>query len=379
MLDLNNDLATERSAEPFPLPNDEMSQKLTYRDEGDKILSDAVEKLEQPIVNGVLSSELRDLYEMQIYEQRKLQETINDVKKNVEFLYNGVSESDIHKQHHDANPLGGNFDFISSAKDRYKYLETEGERIEQTYRDYQHKIKSKYYPINDSDEDQIKIITTHKKKDYDLAELDKFLEATARASASSRVMRDEIENEMHEFSAQKEREQNAAHTLRSLENVYALIKSVSLPRVVTTNQKETIQDEKSNKKSSSIIKKSLLNDDDDTSLASTPRETFVKKKAREESSSETTVLDKQEEDTSTKKKFEISDYKGFFEKNNEKQEETKKDTTPPRKVQIVYSSTESSASSESSDEKSISIGRGKVEKRTDKNMSYNEDEEDFKW
>lgn len=58
----------------------------TYREEGERIMDDAVERAvvnqrleEQNIVNG----ELKDLYEMQLYEQRKLQQTVDDVKKQV--------------------------------------------------------------------------------------------------------------------------------------------------------------------------------------------------------------------------------------------------------------------------------------------------------
>lgn len=71
-----NDEKTEAGVDPIT----------TYREEGQRILDDAVEKVaigrrleEQSMMNG----ELRDLYEMQLFEQRKLQETINDVKKQV--------------------------------------------------------------------------------------------------------------------------------------------------------------------------------------------------------------------------------------------------------------------------------------------------------
>ena len=279
LLDLNNDLATERSADPFP--NDETSRKLTYREEGDKILSEIVDQMEQPINSGAINSEIRDLYEMQIYEQRKLQETINDVKKNVEFLYNGITapnDDPFHKAKSQSDLA--TFDFISSAKDRFKYLETEGERVEQTYRDYQHKIKSKYYPINDSEDDQVKIITTHKKKDYDVGELEKFLEMTARASIQTKVMRDELETEMHNYSSRKESERNAANTLRSLENVETLIKNVSLPELVKPDEKS----------SGNLLKKNYL-DDEDTSMSSAlvkeaGKERFAKKYAEEDSISD---------------------------------------------------------------------------------------------
>lgn len=63
----------------------------TYREEGERVLDEAVEKAlvnrrleEQAMMNG----ELKDLYEMQLYEQRKLQNTVNDVKKQVGYFYN---------------------------------------------------------------------------------------------------------------------------------------------------------------------------------------------------------------------------------------------------------------------------------------------------
>ncbi len=82
---------------------------------------------------------------------------------------------------------------------------------------------------------------------------------TAKASIHSKVMREEIETEMHNYSAQKETERNNANTLRSLENVEALIKNVSLPSLVKTEEK-----------SIKNLKKSYL--DDDTSLSSIVKE-----------------------------------------------------------------------------------------------------------
>jgi len=380
LLDLNNEMATERSAEP--LPDDETSRKLTYREEGEKILSHAVDRIEQPIINSVLNTELRDLYEMQIYEQRKLQETINDVKKNVEFLYNGVNETaDSDSKRHQENSLG-TFDFISSAKDRYKYLESEGERIEQTYRDYQHKIKSKYYPINDSEDDHIKIITTQKKKTYDIGELEKFLELTAKSSINTKVMREEIENEMHDYSAQKENERNAAATLRTLENVETLIKNVSIPSF----QNKIVEN------NSSPIKKNYLEDDSSVSSAVIKEgnkekpSIFAKHTTLEESSIGNKIVDSfsKSDETSPKKKFDISDYKGLFEKENDKFDEPRsspstRETSPQRKIKIVYSSSSSSSpSSTSSDEKSISVGKGKSLKQIE-SIKNDDDDEDFKW
>ena len=65
-------------------------------------------------------------------------------------------------------------EFIESARNRLRHLENEGEMIEQNYRDYQHKIKSKYYPINDDEEDEVRFITKKNKKNETL-EVERFL------------------------------------------------------------------------------------------------------------------------------------------------------------------------------------------------------------
>ena len=241
-------------------------------------------------------------------------------------------------------------------------------------------IKSKYYPINDSEDDQVRIITTNKKKNYDIGELERFLESTAKTSVNTKVMREELETEMHNYSAHKENERNTANTLRTLENVETLIKNVSLPSFQN----------KIEKTATSAIKKNYL--EDDTSISSSNiKETekertsiFAKKNTPEESSmaSKIDTFSKLEETNSPKKKFEISNYKGMFENANEKIDEPKsvksKETTPPRKIKIVYSSSSpSSKESSSSDEKSISIGKGKF---SDNKKSFEEDDdEDFKW
>jgi hypothetical protein len=75
LLEEENDEKTEAGVDP-----------LTYREEGERILDEAVQrsemsrKLEE---HGLMNGELRDLYEMQLYEQRKLHDTVNDVKKQV--------------------------------------------------------------------------------------------------------------------------------------------------------------------------------------------------------------------------------------------------------------------------------------------------------
>ena len=52
---------------------------VSYRDEGDRLLSEAmdVKLMEENLENHhVVNTELKDLYEMQVFEQRKLHETI---------------------------------------------------------------------------------------------------------------------------------------------------------------------------------------------------------------------------------------------------------------------------------------------------------------
>ena len=83
--------------------------------------------------------------------------------------------------------------FIEAAKERLKYLENEGQCIDQNYRDYQHKVKSKYYPISDDPDSEMRI--TSQKKVFFNGNLDveKFMELTLRANVSAKVAREELE------------------------------------------------------------------------------------------------------------------------------------------------------------------------------------------
>ena len=176
--------------------NDETSRPLSYREEGDRLLSNAIEHYEvQENLEShqLVNKELKDLYEMQVYEQRKLHETINDVKRHVEFLYNGITlpNEASSRQPNFNEPvvhvgeageiLNTSLSFIETAKDRLNYLENEGQLIEQNYRDYQHKIKSKYYPINDDDENEIQLVTK-KKNATNTLDIEKFLESTLKVT-----------------------------------------------------------------------------------------------------------------------------------------------------------------------------------------------------
>lgn len=74
-----NDEGSEMGADPVFTENEASVGVVSYRDEGDKMLSEALEikEMEENLESHqVLNSELKDLYEMQVFEQRKLHETI---------------------------------------------------------------------------------------------------------------------------------------------------------------------------------------------------------------------------------------------------------------------------------------------------------------
>lgn len=71
--------------------------------------------------------------------------------------------------------LNSSIGFIESAKDRLKFLENEGELIDQRYRDYQHDVKSTLYPIKENIEMPVKSNITINDKD-----IEKFLESTLK-------------------------------------------------------------------------------------------------------------------------------------------------------------------------------------------------------
>lgn len=90
-LPIINDEASEMGADPIETDNvftdNEANGPLSLRDEGDRLLEEVldVREMEENLVNHqVVNNELKDLYEMQIYEQRKLHETIKlDFNKQV--------------------------------------------------------------------------------------------------------------------------------------------------------------------------------------------------------------------------------------------------------------------------------------------------------
>jgi hypothetical protein len=253
-------LATEMGADQDVLPQEpnnniglnEEENRTSYIEEGERILEEAVvQSLAQEKLDKEQLNDLKHMYEMQIFEQRKLHETVNDVKRQIEFLFTGtmLGEFDATKQGSlnafgkqqpatklsslcDIDLINTSAGFIDSAKDRLKFLESESQRIDQTYQDYQHKIKSKYYPINDDDESEFQVIHK-KKKDVNKQPLDieKFLESTLRANMKAKVMREELEAEVakqNTLHKSKFIEQQKIETLKSVES---LIQSVSLPVV----------------------------------------------------------------------------------------------------------------------------------------------------
>lgn len=127
----------------------------------------------------------------------------------------------------DEGSMSASVEFVESAKDRLKYLEMENERVENAFRDYQHKIKSKYYPINDDPDIEFRVVPT-KRGAYDPTDVDKFIESTLRASAKARQIREEIADEVEKSTAAKSRETSLVQTAANLRAVHEMIQNVPL-------------------------------------------------------------------------------------------------------------------------------------------------------
>lgn len=154
----------------------------------------------------------------------------------IEFLYYGVADGEdlvksIVKQPTsllvDEKSVSACAEFVDSAKDRLKYLEMENDRVENAFRDYQHKIKSKYYPINDDPDIELRVVPT-KRGTYDPTDVDKFIESTLRASAKARQIREEIADEVEKSKAAKSRETSLVQTAANLRAVDEMIQNVPL-------------------------------------------------------------------------------------------------------------------------------------------------------
>lgn len=118
-------------------------------------------------------------------------------------------------------------EFIDSAKDRLKHLEAENERVENMYRDYEHKVKSKYFPINDDKDTELRIVPV-KRGTYDPSEVEKFLESTLKASAKARQIRDELEADIERHTEKKSREASLIQTAANLRAVDEMIQNVAI-------------------------------------------------------------------------------------------------------------------------------------------------------
>lgn len=137
---------------------------------GDRLLTIAdnqlliEQKLEEHNMNN---NKLHDMYEMQIYEAKQMQNELADVKTNLKFLQHGIVLPDddnltaanvlISKnanQMQQNEIINGNLmlesvAFLESTKERLKNLENEAEKVERNYRDYQYRVTSMAYPIQD--------------------------------------------------------------------------------------------------------------------------------------------------------------------------------------------------------------------------------------
>lgn len=381
-------LATEMGADQLPKDENEIEDKsrLSYREEGDRVLEDALERSEIRDTlehHNVVNDELRDLYEMQIYEQRKLYETINDVKKQVEFLHYGVKVEDefIGRIKPDRSDVSSpSLGFIDSAKDRFKYLESESERVEQTYRDYQHRIKSKYYPINDDEEKEIRFVGKSK-KDHNQLDVEKFLESTLKANLNAKLMRDELENEIEKYKSEK----SVKEKMPDMKSIEEFIKSVPL------SSQKLSQTLSQKQESASSIKAKLVKEENEFKMFQKNNyldddSTVTNNKANEDKDK---TLDSELEHNfnpspikSPVKNIAPNEYVKMFESTPKpyNYEDDREDrNTSNRRIKIEYSdsSSVSSSSSESSSDgkKRVSIGNVK----SDKSRNNEDDDEDFDW
>ncbi len=402
--------ADQLSQDPFKKDLINENEALeTLRDVGDRVLSDEIERSEIKESlehHSLVNNELKDLYEMQVYEQRKLQETINDVKKHVEFLYHGVAAlPDHHEKTSYTNEavLNTSLEFIDSAKERLKYLENEGEKIEQNYRDYQHKIRSKYYPITENDSNELKI-KEKMNEHHKTIDIEKFMESTLKASLNAKLMREEIEADFIKTMAAGKNE-NPVFSLSGLKNVEEKIRSVpmiigpdvqismdSIKQQILNDQNDLKQFQVS--KTSNYILKQDRMDNSSQSLTFSPtirQKSFIKQPSvdneEEPSLTEKQSLSIKKDSLSAmsspkaKKNFGLGDYVKLFDEKKEESNKIEKVNESPKKatVKIEYSSSTSSVSSTSSnsseDESQAKTNFTKKKEVVNKD----DDEDDFNW
>jgi hypothetical protein len=449
-------MATEMGVDDDVLPQDEedvfqeaKSRTSAALEEGNRILEEEYDNQAQNLFNNqnLIQNELRNLYEMQIFEQRKLQETVEEVKKQMElFIFNEEFPTTQNAKNRsiiiNKNILlndSPSLSFIETAKDRLKFLENESERIEQNYRDYQHKIKSKYYPINDDQENEFKVIQTRKKKDINRQfDVENFIDLTLKANLKTKHMKEELEQEMIKqanLHRSKFIEQEKIENLKIVEN---LIRAVSMPppsnsgidtallkNQLISEENEFNQFSKSREFISSInkveekspvrykepLKKPYLEDldEDDTITLATIKENekiTPQKNALISESKESISVSIRTKD-SPKKSFEINDYKNMFKDENKTNEINNSKKSPSlirkqfsgdetqsekvglykpktRNIKIEYSNSSTNSSSSNTntssddfDNANLSIGKNKNDKNNKKNSD--DDNDDFGW
>jgi hypothetical protein len=170
-----NENNNNNTGESITLPDSILATGLTSKDDeafelGDRLLTVADNQLflEQKIEDQNLNNnKLQDLYEMQIYESRQVLNEVSDLKTQIKFLNHGIPLP--HDAEFEANfPLNTKFStddssktfkhpsasiesvaFIESTKERLKHLDNEAEKIEKNYRDYQYRLTTTTYPVDD--------------------------------------------------------------------------------------------------------------------------------------------------------------------------------------------------------------------------------------
>lgn len=368
---------TEVAADDF---FDDKSRQ-SCRDEGEKILDDAVDRLDLKNKledHAVINEELRDLYEMQLYEQRKLYEVITDVKKDVEFLQYGV------KSCPETVPVkmeNLNFEFLESTKDRLRYLESENEKIENNYRDYQFKIKSKYYPINDDETREIRIVGKEK-REFDFKDLEKFLQSTIKADLKAKALKSELNQDIENVITEKKNREIREPNFSKIEH---LIKDSTIPNLDQVRKNlEKEQDEfknfRQNSKAEFLAANKTESSDEEFSRVMDKEKlnTIISSSFHLDDNS----VSKNQTSTaknSPVKQFGLNDYVQMFEnkKNDELKSDNlsdveKKQTKSRIKIEYSYSSSESAKSDH---EKSSSSEN----KAPENKVNFDNDDDDFGW
>ena len=168
-----NENSDNQNTSAVILPDSILATGLTSRDDdsalelGDRLLTVADNQLllEQKIEDQNLNNnKLQDLYEMQIYESRQVLNEVSDLKTQMKFLSHGIVLADENefienfplnkkysnlKQTKNPTALIESVAFLESAKERLKQLDSEAEKVEKNYRDYQYRLTSTSYPVED--------------------------------------------------------------------------------------------------------------------------------------------------------------------------------------------------------------------------------------